>query len=171
MSGDTLLSPDLTADITQAAGRLLTRARAAGLRIVTAESCTGGLIAGTLTHHAGSSDVVSGGFVTYSNAMKQHLLGVRTITLEHHGAVSSETVAEMAAGALRAAPDAQIAIAVSGVAGPGGGTDAKPVGLVWFGLATPSGVHTEHRIFPGDRTRVRSDTVRHALELLDQAIA
>lgn len=148
---------------------LLAACRAKGVRIATAESCTGGLIAAALTAIAGSSDVVDRGFVTYSNAAKSELLGVDPALIARVGAVSEEVARAMAEGAL-ARSLAQLAVAVTGVAGPGGGSAAKPVGLVWFGLATPSGVSTGSMIFPGDRTAVRAATVVHAFGLLRGAV-
>jgi nicotinamide-nucleotide amidase len=144
---------------------LLAAARARGWRVTTAESCTGGLIAGLLTAIGGSSDVVDGGAVTYSNAAKTRMLGVPPETIAAHGAVSEAVARAMAEGARRTA-DVDLAIAVTGVAGPGGGTAAKPVGLVWFGLASPAGVTAESHIFPGDRTAIRMATVRHAIVML-----
>lgn len=138
--------------------------------VATAESCTGGLIAGALTAIAGSSEAVYGGFVTYANDAKEQMLGVQTETLIAHGAVSEETAREMAAGARNKARTTY-AIAVTGIAGPGGGTPDKPVGLVWFGLAGPDGVIVEKRLF-GDigRTQVRQATVLHALDMLLAAV-
>lgn len=145
---------------------VLAAARARGWMVATAESCTGGLIAGALTEIAGSSDVVDRGFVTYSDDAKTTMLGVPEATLTAHGAVSAATAAAMAAGALDRSR-AHAAVAVTGIAGPGGGTPAKPVGLVWFGLATRNGASvTESRVFPGDRAAIRHATVDHALGLL-----
>lgn len=147
------------------ATEVLARARAAGLRIATAESCTGGLVAGALTDIAGSSDVFDRGFVTYSNPSKQAMLGVRAETLEAVGAVSAEVAREMAAGAL-AASGAGLVVAITGVAGPGG-TAAKPEGLVHFATATAEGiVHREERFGPRGRAGVRERAVRVALEML-----
>ena len=144
-----------------------------GWFLTTAESCTGGLIAAACTEVAGSSTWFERGFVTYSNAAKCELLGVDAQLIEHHGAVSEPVVRAMATGALTHAR-AHVAIAVTGVAGPTGGSADKPVGTVWFGFALPAGVVTEVRQFDGDRTAVRQATVRHALsrvaELL-QALA
>lgn len=153
------------------ASAVLAAARERGVMIATAESCTGGLIAGALTDIAGSSDVVDRGFVTYSNEAKQEMLGVRVQTLARFGAVSTETAAEMAAGAL-ARSRAGLAVSVTGVAGPGGGSPGKPVGLVWFGLARAGEpVLTQHRIFAdADRAGVRRATVVHALEMLLAAL-
>lgn len=136
---------------------------AAGLMVATAESCTGGMIAAALTATAGSSNWFERGFVSYSNAAKEELLGVRAATLERCGAVSEETAAEMAAGAL-ARSRAGLALAVTGVAGPGGGSPAKPVGMVCFGWArTGASPVTETIHFDGDRAAVRLGTARHAL--------
>jgi nicotinamide-nucleotide amidase len=150
------------------AAQTLSKCRAAGFRVTTAESCTGGLIAGSLTEVAGSSDVIGRGFVTYSNEAKHEMLGVSMETLERFGAVSEETVLEMTAGALLAAgPDADIAIAVSGVAGPGGGSADKPVGTVWLCVEKRGEqAKSEKQIFLGDRRSIRLATVRRALELV-----
>ena len=121
-----------------AAKRVLDSFRARGLKVATAESCTGGLVAAALTEIAGSSDVVDCGFVTYSNAAKQAMLGVPEATLKRHGAVSVETAAAMAAGALKNS-QADVAVAITGIAGPGGGTAEKPVGLVHFAAASRDG--------------------------------
>lgn len=144
---------------------LLAATRARGWKIATAESCTGGLIAATLTAIAGSSDVVDRGFVTYSNEAKAEMLGVELSVIASEGAVSDAVARAMAQGALERS-NADITIAVTGVAGPGGGSAAKPVGLVWFGLATRATVDSEYRIFPGDRNAVRAATVAHALGLI-----
>ena len=143
--------------------------RTDGHRVTTAESCTGGLIAGLLTEISGSSDVLGRGFVVYSNEAKAALLGVPVETLRAHGAVSDETVRAMAEGALAAAAgDADFAIAVSGIAGPGGGSAEKPVGTVHIGLAgTGRTTQAGRHLFPGDRTEVRLRTVETALELLE----
>jgi nicotinamide-nucleotide amidase len=145
---------------------VLDACRARGWHLATAESCTGGLVAGALTAIAGSSDVVERGFVTYSNEAKSELLGVAPETLAAHGAVSSETAAAMAQGALARAP-VELAISVTGVAGPGGGSAAKPVGLVILGLARRNGpCRTERHVFDGDRLAVRQGALQVALELL-----
>ncbi|HUI34858.1 MAG TPA: CinA family protein [Stellaceae bacterium] len=144
---------------------VLETCRRRGWRVATAESCTGGLIVAALTAIAGSSDVVDRGFVTYSNRAKMELLGVPEATLAGHGAVSSETALAMAKGAVaRAGVD--LAVSVTGVAGPGGGSAEKPVGLVHVGIATRTDGRTERRIFPGDRTEIRRAAVVLALELL-----
>jgi nicotinamide-nucleotide amidase len=150
------------------AEQLLSICRARGWKIATAESCTGGLIAASLTAIAGSSDIMDRGFVTYSNAAKTEMLGVDPALIERAGAVSQDVAHAMAAGAL-ARSAADVAVAVTGVAGPGGGTATKPVGLVWFGLATKRLVQETHRIFPGDRTTVRAATVGLAMSLIADA--
>ncbi len=156
--------------MTDPAPALLDRLRARSVRIATAESCTGGLIAAALTAVPGSSDVVDRGFVTYSNAAKTEMLGVDPALIERHGAVSAPVAAAMAAGAL-ARSVAGVTVSVTGIAGPGGGSADKPVGLVWFGLAlTGREPHTEHVVFPGDRTAVREATVRHALAMVARAV-
>ena len=137
--------------------------RKRGLRIATAESCTGGMIAAALTDVAGSSDVFERGFVTYSNAAKRELLGVKLETFRKHGAVSEETAREMAKGALKRS-DATVAVAVTGIAGPGGGSKAKPVGTVCFSWATKRLQSAETRRFRGDRASVRRQSVMRALE-------
>jgi len=140
-----------------------------GLMMATAESCTGGLIAAACTDVSGSSDWFERGFVTYSNAAKSELLGVPAELIEAHGAVSEPVARAMAAGALDHAP-VQLTIAVTGVAGPTGGSADKPVGTVWFGWATPAGSFTGHQRFDGDRAAVRAATVRHALAGLLQRL-
>jgi len=139
---------------------------ASGKTVATAESCTGGWIAKAITDVAGSSDVFAYGVVSYSNGAKESLLGVRPETLDCNGAVSDAVVEEMAAGALELS-GADIAVAVSGIAGPGGGSDEKPVGTVWFAWAIRDGClvkyNTDCLQFKGDRDRVRERTVAHAL--------
>ena len=133
-------------------------------RLVTAESCTGGGVAAALTSVAGSSDWFDGGFVTYSNALKMALLGVDATVLQQQGAVSAAAVQAMASGALQRT-GAQLALAVSGIAGPGGGTVEKPVGLVWFAWAGAEGpVRCSAGQFAGDRAAVRAQAVTRALE-------
>lgn len=147
------------------AADVLSLARAAGVMIATAESCTGGMIAAALTDVPGSSDVFDRGFVTYSNAAKLQMLGVRPETLEQHGAVSEMVAREMAGGALQRS-GAGLAVAVTGIAGPGG-SEFKPEGRVCFGLATPARTITETVEFGAiGRAGVRAATVRHALKLL-----
>jgi len=137
--------------------------------LCTAESCTGGLIAAACTDRAGSSDWFERGVVSYSNAAKTELLGVPAALIEAHGAVSEPVARAMAEGAL-ARSHAQWALAVTGVAGPGGGSLAKPVGTVWLAWAGPAGVQAEHRLFSGDRAAVRQATARRALEGLLERI-
>ncbi|HTT81269.1 MAG TPA: nicotinamide-nucleotide amidohydrolase family protein [Stellaceae bacterium] len=145
---------------------VLAACRAKGWHVATAESCTGGLVAAALTAIAGASDVVERGFVAYSNEAKSDLLGVPAETIAAHGAISAETCAAMATGAVaRAGVD--LAVAVAGVAGPGGGTPQKPVGLVYLGIATKDGAApVERRLFPGDRGQIREAALILALELL-----
>ena len=151
------------------AAQVLDAARARGVMIATAESCTGGLIAGTLTEVPGSSDAFDRGFVTYSNAAKVQMLGIRPETLEAHGAVSEEIAAEMAQGALRQS-GAGITVSVTGIAGPGG-SEHKPEGRVCFGLSQPFDTQTQTVEFGAiGRQRVRAATVDHALQLLREAL-
>jgi len=139
------------------------RLKAAHAMLVTAESCTGGWVAQAVTSIAGSSDWFERGFVTYSNAAKQELLGVHPSTLKEHGAVSEETAREMAEGALARAKGT-LALAVTGVAGPGGGSREKPVGMVCFAWASKKGSVVETQHFSGDRESVRRQSVVRALE-------
>lgn len=151
------------AELEQLAARLGTVLGERGWRMVTAESCTGGWIAQAMTAIAGSSDWFDGGLVTYSNAAKASLLDVPPMTLERHGAVSSETALAMVSGA-QSRFGADVAVAVTGVAGPGGGSAEKPVGTVWFGfVAGTAAPWTVHQVFAGDRRAVRAHTVRFAL--------
>jgi nicotinamide-nucleotide amidase len=133
--------------------------------MATAESCTGGLISGACTDLAGSSNWFERGFVTYSNEAKTELLGVDAALIETHGAVSEQVARAMAEGAV-ARSRAQVAVAVTGVAGPTGGSREKPVGTVWFGWSAEGQVRTERRRFEGDRAAVRSATVHYALQTL-----
>lgn len=137
--------------------------------LATAESCTGGLIAGALTSVPHSSVVVQGGIISYSNDVKRCELGVSGSDLESHGAVSEPVALQMAQGA-RMKLSTTLAVSVTGVAGPGGGSEEKPVGTVWFGIASPAGTKAEVRHFTGDRSTVRVQTVSHALELLESAL-
>lgn len=155
---DSATQARLLADI---AAQLLAR----GQMLATAESCTGGMIAAACTDLSGSSQWFERGFVSYSNEAKAELLGVPPALIEAHGAVSEPVAHAMAAGAV-AHSRAQVAVAVTGVAGPTGGSPAKPVGTVWFGWAVDGAVHTELQQFPGDRAAVRSATVAHALQRL-----
>jgi nicotinamide-nucleotide amidase len=145
-------------------------AQARGVMLATAESCTGGLVAGAITAIAGSSAWFERGFVTYSNLAKEQQLGVPRATIERYGAVSEETARAMAAGALHAAP-AQWAVAVTGIAGPDGGSADKPVGTVWFAWAGPGHLQALRRQLDGDRTAVREASVRVALEGLVHRLA
>ena len=133
--------------------------------MATAESCTGGMISAACTDLSGSSNWFERGFVTYSDAAKTELLGVGAALIKKHGAVSEEVARAMATGALSRSP-AQVSVAVTGVAGPTGGSAAKPVGTVWFGFALPGQVVSEVRRFDGDRAAVRAATIRHALQRL-----
>ncbi len=143
--------------------------RAAGKMLATAESCTGGMISAALTDLPGSSAVFDRGFVTYSNAAKTDLLGVDPALIQTKGAVSAEVAVAMAGGALERSA-ASVAVSVTGIAGPDGGSPEKPVGLVWFGLATGSGVTAEHALFTGDRAAIRRQATAKALNLLLQAL-
>ena len=156
----------MNADLTAAASTVLDRARAAGLKVTTAESCTGGLIAASLTEISGSSDVYERGFVSYSNEAKTELLDVPADLITDHGAVSEPVARAMAEGAL-ARSHADIAVAVTGIAGPGGGSVEKPVGLVFIGVARHDvPVVVERHIFPGERAGIRHAAVLRALQLL-----
>jgi nicotinamide-nucleotide amidase len=140
--------------------------RRAGTKLATAESCTGGAIAAALTEIAGSSDVFERGFVTYSNEAKSELLGVPAALIATHGAVSQEVAAAMVEGAL-AHSRADVAVSVTGIAGPGGATPTKPVGLVYIGyLRRGAAPAVERHVFAGDRAAVRGASVKRALELL-----
>ena len=150
------------------AAQLLDLCRARGLKVATAESCTGGLVTGALTEIAGSSDVVDRGFVTYSNEAKEAMLGVPSATLKRHGAVSAETAAAMASGALKNSL-ANIVVAITGIAGPGGGSQQKPVGLVHFAAASRNGrlIARERQYGDIGRASVREQSVAEALDLLE----
>jgi nicotinamide-nucleotide amidase len=145
------------------ARRVGERLAASGQVLTTAESCTGGWVAQAITAIAGSSDWFDRGFVTYSNEAKQEMLGVRAETLKRHGAVSEETAREMAQGALSRSK-ATLALAVTGIAGPAGGSTEKPVGMVCFAWAGKQGASSETLRFSGDRESVRRQSVLHALE-------
>jgi len=155
------------------AADLLEHARRREAKIATAESCTGGLIMGKLTDVPGSSDVVDRGFITYTNDAKKALLGVTDTALREHGAVSEEVARAMAMGAL-VQSDARLAIAVTGIAGPGGGSDLKPVGLVHLAAASrlageiPRVIHREARFGDLGRAQVRRATIKLAFEMLDE---
>src|SRR5690349_16206314 len=164
-SGDRSLADDLSA----LAAAVLAACRARGLTLATAESCTGGMVAAALTDIAGSSDVVERGFVTYSNSAKSELLGVPAPLIAAEGAVSEAVALAMAEGALAHAP-VDLAVAVTGIAGPGGATPAKPVGLVHFAVARRgTATRREHHVFGGDRAAVRHAAAQRALELLRTA--
>jgi nicotinamide-nucleotide amidase len=161
---------DPLADVEPEVLALAAALRARGVRLVTAESCTGGLIAAACTAIAGSSDWFDRGVVTYSNDAKTDLLGVPAATLRRHGAVSEPVARAMAEGALARSP-AGLALAVTGIAGPGGGSPDKPVGTVWLAWATPhGGVHARRLQLDGDRAAVRLQTMRLALEAGLQAL-
>jgi nicotinamide-nucleotide amidase len=145
--------------------KLAVALRQRGWRLATAESCTGGLIAAACTDLAGSSDWFERGFVTYSNAAKTELLGVPAELIAQHGAVSEPVARAMAAGAV-AHSHAQVSVAVTGVAGPAGGSEDKPVGTVWLGWCVGGQCSTERQRFAGDRAAVRAQTVTHALHRL-----
>ena len=157
-------------DVLESAARVVARLRAARLKVTTAESCTGGLIAGAITSIAGSSSVLDQGFVTYANSAKTEMIGVDAGLIREHGAVSAEVGRAMADGALKTAA-ADVAVAVTGIAGPGGGTLEKPVGLVFIGLASRTASTSVERFDFGDigRENVRIATVREALKLLERA--
>ena len=153
-------------DTLSLAEAVLAACRRRGWHLATAESCTGGLVAAALTAVADSSDVVERGFVTYSNEAKIELLGVPAETIAAHGAVSAQIAAAMARGAVARTP-ADLAVSITGIAGPGGGTPQKPVGLVYLGAARRAGAcRVERRVFPGDRTAIRDAAVVLALEML-----
>jgi nicotinamide-nucleotide amidase len=140
-----------------------------GYLLATAESCTGGMISAACTALAGSSDWFERGFVTYSNDAKQEQLGVDASLIKEHGAVSEPVARAMAFGAIRHS-NAQVSIAVTGIAGPTGGSAAKPVGTVWFGFSVCGALHSEVRRFDGDRAAVRDASVRHALQRVLQLL-
>ena len=154
-------------DIVEAAKRLLDICKRKNLILATAESCTAGLVAGTLAEVPGISSMLDRGFITYSNQSKQDMLGVSAATLEKHGAVSRETAEEMARGALAHAP-VHLAVSVTGIAGPDGGSEDKPVGLVHFAVASRSGalVHAEKRFGNIGRSEVRKQSVLQAFRML-----
>ena len=156
--------------MTDLAAALVAKATATGKTVGTAESCTGGLIAAALTDVPGASAVFTYGVVAYANAAKTGLLGVDPALIEDHGAVSEEVARAMAAG-IRERSGVNVAVSVTGIAGPGGGSPAKPVGLVWFGLATGEGVTAVRRVFAGRaRAHVRAGAVDVALRLVIDAL-
>lgn len=147
------------------AEKLVALLKAQGLTCATAESCTGGGVGSAITAVPGSSAVFAGGVISYSNEVKAEILGVSREDLNRVGAVSSEVAAQMAEG-VRKLLKVDFAVSLTGIAGPDGGSAEKPVGLVWFGLATKDGVRTEKAIFRGDRARVREQAITHALGML-----
>jgi nicotinamide-nucleotide amidase len=157
----------INAQLRDAAKRVLALCRARGLHVATAESCTGGLVAAALTEIPGSSDVVDRGFVTYSDDSKRAMLGVQVATLKRHGAVSAQTAKAMAVGALKNSR-ADLAVSITGIAGPGGGSKQKPVGLVHFAAASRDGRSIARKRLYGDigRRQVRLRSVLEALALL-----
>jgi len=150
------------------AENLVALLKARELTCATAESCTGGGVGSAITSVAGSSAVFAGGVISYSNDVKQKVLGVSADDLARVGAVSPEVAAQMAAG-VRRLLGVDLAVSLTGIAGPDGGSAEKPGGLVWFGLATPGGVRTEKAIFRGDRAKVREQAVIHAIGMLTVA--
>ena len=147
------------------AEKLVALLKAQGLTCATAESCTGGGVGSAITAVPGSSAVFAGGIISYSNDVKRDVLGVSSDILRNVGAVSAETAAQMAEGA-RKLLKTDLAVSLTGIAGPDGGSEEKPVGLVWFGLSTKDGVRTEKCIFRGDRAQVRTQAITHALGML-----
>lgn len=155
----------MTARVERVAERLSAR----GLRLVVAESCTGGMLAAALTDRAGASRFLDAGLVTYSNDAKERMLGVQPETLAAYGAVSRQVAEAMAVGA-RGALGADIGLSITGIAGPDGGSEEKPVGTVWIGIATPTDVGSRRFQFDGDRARIRKRSVDAALELLEGSL-
>ncbi|MBU6397910.1 MAG: nicotinamide-nucleotide amidohydrolase family protein [Rhodospirillales bacterium] len=150
------------------AAELIELYKTRGMTLATAESCTGGLVAGAITAVSGSSAVFTHGFVTYANAAKTQMLGVSEAMLAAHGAVSAPVAQAMAEGARNRA-HTNAAVSVTGIAGPDGGSAEKPVGTVWFGLATAAGSVSEHRLFIGNRDEIRAQAVAFALALAARA--
>lgn len=140
-----------------------------GIVVATAESCTGGMISSTITDVPGSSAIFGYGMVTYSNEAKMKILGVKEDTLKQFGAVSKETAYEMAEG-LKSVSCADVAVSVTGIAGPGGGSAEKPVGLVYMGIATEEGIFTKKNFFHGTRDEIRNQTVNTALNLIAEKL-
>ena len=150
------------------AEKLVALLKAQGLTCSTAESCTGGGVGSAITAVPGSSSVFLGGVISYANEVKRDVLGVAAEVLDSYGAVSPQVAAQMAEGA-RKLLKSDLAVSLTGIAGPDGGSDEKPVGLVWFGLTTASGTRTEKKMFRGNRARVREQAVTHALGMLTVA--
>lgn len=159
---DNVYSTDADETLEEAVVKLLSKK---GLSIATVESCTGGLLSGTIVNAAGASEVFNGGYVTYSNKLKKKVLGVKKSSLEKYGAVSKQVAGEMAKGALKEAK-ADIAVSTTGIAGPGGGSDEKPVGLVYIGCAVNGKVYVEKHLFSGNRSKVRQSAVVTALSMI-----
>ena len=151
------------------AEKLVALLKAQGLTCATAESCTGGGVGSAITAVPGSSAVFAGGIISYANEVKRDVLGVAAQALDEYGAVSPQVAAQMAEGARRLLKT-DLAVSLTGIAGPDGGSDEKPVGLVWFGLATAAGTRTEKCLFCGDRAHVREQAVIHALGMLTVAV-
>lgn len=147
------------------AEKLVALLKAQNRKCATAESCTGGGVGAAITAVPGASEVYLGGVVSYDNSVKERVLGVGRETLDTAGAVSSGCAAQMAEG-VRKLTGADLAVSITGIAGPGGGSEEKPVGLVWFGLADQNGVRTEKAIFAGDRAAVRAQATTHALGMM-----
>ena len=165
-----IMAADCSLEIKQLAMELHDLCLKRGYRIGTAESCTGGMIAGAITAVPGSSEYFLGGIVSYASSVKMSVLGVPGEILNINSSVSSECAEAMALGAARVL-NVNCAVSVTGIAGPGGGTDETPVGTVWFGLSVNGRTHTEKRLFDGDRDEVRRQTVLHALRLVIKAMA
>jgi len=159
----------MSEDLRAAAIAVLDACRARGLKIATAESCTGGLVAGALTDIAGSSDVLDRGFVTYSNEAKQQMLGVPSGTIGRHGAVSRETAEAMARGALKKSR-AHLAVSITGIAGPGGATPGKPVGLTYVAIDSDAHSAVKKHTWTFDREGNRLASVGAALDLLEELV-
>ena len=160
----------MTGKLDVLAAAVIKNFRERGLSLSLAESCTGGMIASALTGVPGASDIFWGSAVTYINSAKEHILGVSSETLERHGAVSEECAREMAEGSRRIY-GADLAMSVTGIAGPGGGSDTKPVGTVWFGFSSKNGTEAFRRLFEGDREAVRRQTVEQVLACLIEKCA
>lgn len=152
----------------QSAASLISLCRERGLHLCTAESCTGGMVADWLTAVSGASEVFLGALVTYDERMKMRWLSVSESTLQTHGAVSAACACEMAIGAA-AQSGADLAVSVTGFAGPGGGTEDDPVGTVYFAVCTKEGTHSVRRVFSGDRSAVRTQAAKEAIHLLYEA--
>lgn len=155
------------ASLDRLAAAVLTELKSKGMTLAAAESCTGGLVSHTLTNIPGSSENFDSGFVTYSNDAKVRVLGVSEDTLEKFGAVSSQTVEEMAEG-VRKVRGADLGLGISGIAGPGGGTPEKPVGLVFIAVSGPNGTKWREFGFDGNRTEIKNSSAKSVLELLNE---